>query len=167
VSQALGLGRVPPTVCRRVGKTSGSVQIWVEQAMTQTEAAERSLVPPDRTRWDLEKHRMAVFDALIANLDRNQGNILIDRDWRLWFIDHTRAFAQTGDLLNRQRLTRCSRDLWLALRHMDEGSLRRRLEPFLTKAEIGALLERRQELVTHFEALIAANGEAAVLFETE
>ena len=33
-----------------------------------------------------------LFDQLIYNTDRNLGNLLIDKDWRLWMIDHTRAF---------------------------------------------------------------------------
>ena len=167
VSEALGLGRVPPTVCRRIGKATGSVQIWLERGMTETDVAEKSLEPPDMARWLLQKHLMYVFDALIANLDRNQGNVLIDGDWRLWFIDHTRAFVQTGDLLNRKRITRCSRDLWRVLRNLDEASLQQRLEPFLTKGEITALLKRRIELVAHIQKLIAAQGEAAVLFEID
>jgi hypothetical protein len=35
LSEALGLGRVPPTVWRQIGKASGSVQIWLEGALTQ------------------------------------------------------------------------------------------------------------------------------------
>jgi hypothetical protein len=167
LSEALGLGRVPPTVPRRIGKTNGSVQIWFEQARRETDLVEKSVEPPDGTRWTLQKHVMHVFDALIANLDRNQGNILVDRDWTLWFIDHTRAFAQTDDLLDRKKVTRCSRDLWHALGNLDEASLRPRLEPFLTKPEIGALFKRRLELVKHIEGLIAANGEAAVLFDLD
>lgn len=167
VSEALGLGRVPPTVCRQIGKASGSVQIWLEGGMTETDVAEKSLEPPDVARWLLQKHLMYVFDALIANFDRNQGNVLIDRDWRLWFIDHTRAFVQTKDLLQPEKVKRCSRDLWLALRNLDEASLQQRLEPLLTKGEIEALLKRRVQLVAHIEKLIAANGEAAVLFEMD
>ena len=167
LSQALGLGRVPPTVWRRIGKTAGSVQIWLEEAMTQTEFLKQSLEPPGVARWNLQKHRMYVFDALIANLDRNQGNVLIDRDETLWFIDHTRAFVQTRDLLEPKKVTRCSRDLWLALRNLDEASVQQRLEPFLTKGEIEALFKRRVQLVAHIEKLIAAHGEAAVLFEID
>jgi len=33
-----------------------------------------------------------LFDQLIYNTDRNLGNLLIDKSWRLWMIDHTRAF---------------------------------------------------------------------------
>jgi hypothetical protein len=35
---------------------------------------------------------MRVFDQLIYNTDRNTGNVLYDTGWRLWGIDHTRAF---------------------------------------------------------------------------
>jgi hypothetical protein len=45
--------------------------------------------------------------------------------------------------------------------------VRQRLEPFLKKREIRALFRRRIELVKHIEGLIAAQGEAAVLFEID
>ena len=35
---------------------------------------------------------MRIWDELIQNRDRNQGNILWTHDWTLWLIDHTRAF---------------------------------------------------------------------------
>jgi hypothetical protein len=164
LSEALGIGRVPPTVWRSIDGKQGSVQIWLEGGMTETDLAERSLDPPEREQWLRQKQLMYVFDALVANLDRNRGNVLVDRDWTLWFIDHTRAFAQTSELLGSDRIERCPRDFWAALRGVETGSLRLRLEPFLTKSEIGALLKRRQRLVAHIETLIAASGEAAVLF---
>jgi hypothetical protein len=167
LSEALGIGRVPPTVCRQVDETPASLQIWFEHGMTQSDAAEKSLAPPDMGRWELEKDRIQVFDALIANLDRNQGNIMIDRDWSLWFIDHTRAFSPTRNLVWPDKVTRCSRGLWLALRNMDEAAVRQRLQPILTKAEIASLFKRRDELVARIDKLIAADGEAAVLFDLD
>ena len=165
LSEALGLGRVPPTVCRKVDGKPGSLQIWFEGAMTETDLAEKSLDPPDLTRWGLQKQDMYVFDALVANLDRNRGNVMIAPDWTLWFIDHTRAFAQTSELLGKKKITRCSRDLWRALRELDPDALSARLAPYLDRGETAALLKRRTALVAHIEALIAARGEAAVLFD--
>jgi hypothetical protein len=167
LSQSLGLGRVPPTVWREIDGTEGSVQIWLEGTMTQDDFLEQSDDPADVARWNLQKRLVYVFDALIANLDRNQGNILVGRDQSLWCIDHTRAFAPTKHLLQRERITRCSRDLWVALRELDEASMKPRLEPFLRKGEIKTLFQRRDELVKHIEKLIAAEGEAAVLFEID
>jgi hypothetical protein len=36
---------------------------------------------------------MALFDQLIFNDDRNQGNMLIGKDWKVWLIDHTQDFS--------------------------------------------------------------------------
>lgn len=166
LSQALGLGRVPPTVWREVDGTAGSVQIWFEGGRTQDDYLEDS-EPADLTRWNLQKRLLFVFDALIANLDRNQGNILVDRDETLWFIDHTRAFAMSRQLLEPEKVTHCTRDLWRALRSLDEAAMDERLEPYLHKAERKALFERREALVRHIEKLIAAEGVAAVLFEID
>ena len=41
---------------------------------------------------------MQLFDQLISNVDRNQGNIVYTKDWRLWLIDHTRAFRKNTEL---------------------------------------------------------------------
>jgi hypothetical protein len=167
LSQALGFGRVPPTVCRKVGDKDGSVQIWLEGAMTQDDFLEKSSDPPDVEEWNLQKYNIYVFDQLIANTDRNQGNILVGREGTLWCIDHTRAFAQTSRLLDADRVTRCSRDLWLALEGLDEKAVEKRVEPFLKKGEIKALFKRREELVEHIEKLIAEQGEEAVLFDLD
>ena len=41
---------------------------------------------------------MKLFDQLIANIDRNQGNLLYDADWHLFLIDHSRAFTTRTSL---------------------------------------------------------------------
>ena len=41
---------------------------------------------------------MKMLDLLIANVDRNQGNLLYDPDWHLLLIDHSRAFTEKKDL---------------------------------------------------------------------
>ena len=43
----------------------------------------------------LQLQVVRVFDELIQNRDRNQGNILWTSDWKMWLIDHTRAFGVT------------------------------------------------------------------------
>ena len=46
---------------------------------------------------------MRVFDELIQNRDRNQGNILWTNDWTMWLIDHTRAFRLGKELLKPEQ----------------------------------------------------------------
>ena len=56
---------------------------------------------------------MYLFDELISNIDRNQGNIVYTKDWRLWLIDHTRAFRKNSTLKvparSRAATGRCSK----------------------------------------------------------
>ncbi len=165
LSQLLGINRVPPVVERQINAKTGTVQIWMEETLPEVERLKRGIRPPDGTRWIQQKVIMAAFDALIANTDRNQGNSLIDRSWTLWFIDHTRAFKDSSKIHNLAKLETCERRLWNALRRNGEETIRSRLEPFLERREVNALLRRRLKLIKHFEALISKHGEEDVLFD--
>ena len=166
LSELLGMGRVPPTVARRIGEQNGSVQIWMEGTAPEVELVERrELQPPDQERYRQQKQIMYVFDTLIANTDRNQGNLLIDDRWNIWLIDHTRAFRRTEELLYGKRLSTCERGMWAALQQVDEDTLEQHLEPYLERAEIVSLLRRRANLIRQFEKLISKQGEDAVLYD--
>ncbi len=166
LSQLLGVGRVPPAVARRIGDRDGTVQIWMEGTAPEVVLVERGeLQPPDQERWRQQKQIMYVFDTLIANTDRNQGNLLIDDRWNIWLIDHTRAFRRTEELLYGKRLSTCERGLWTALRQVDDDTLSQSLEPYLERAEIVSLLRRRSNLVRHLEKVIKKSGEDAVLYD--
>jgi hypothetical protein len=166
ISELLGLGRVPPVVERSIDGQSGTVQIWMEGIRPEDVLIEGDqLHPPDALRWVQQKQIMYVFDNLIANSDRNQGNLLIDRSWNIWFIDHTRAFKRSSTLIYRDKLTRCERRLWKSLREVDEETLRQAVEPHLESQEISKLLTRRRLLIRHIQSLIKKNGEEEVLFD--
>jgi len=166
LSELLGIGRVPPVVERRVGADSGTVQIWMEETQPEVVLIKGDqLHPPDPKRWLQQKQIMYLFDNLIGNSDRNQGNLLIDRSWNIWFIDHTRAFKRSSTLIYRDKLTVCERRLWKSLREVDELTLRERLEPYLESQEITKLLLRRRQIIRHIQSLIKKKGESAVLFD--
>ena len=166
LSKLLGLGRVPPVVERSIDGQEGTVQIWMEGTRPEVVLIQGSqLQPPDRVRWKQQKQIMYVFDNLICNSDRNQGNLLIDRSWNIWFIDHTRAFKRSSKLIYLDKLTSCERHLWNSLREIDDETIRQRLEPFLESQEITKLLLRRRTLVRRIQGLIDKHGEDAVLFD--
>lgn len=166
LSELLGIGWVPPAVARSIGGTDGTVQIWMERTTAEVELVDQSkLAPPDPGRWNRQKEIMCVFDSLIANNDRNQGNLLIDANWNIWLIDHTRAFNRSSELADRDSITRCERGLLASLQALDEPTIRGRMKPYLKRREIHALLLRRGKLVRHLEKLIEERGENAVLFD--
>lgn len=166
IDRMLGIGRIPPTVIRHVKGQPGTVQIWMEGVTPEDiMLAEDRLDPPDTTYWWQQKTIMWVFDALIANTDRNQGNLLIEEDWDLWFIDHTRAFRETSVLIDIEELNTCERRLLEAIRGLDKKTIQTLMEPYLTSKEISKLLLRRDKLIKHFEKRIKKRGEDKVLYD--
>ena len=165
VDRLLGIDRVPPIISRTIKKTDGSVQIWLEGVITENERREKGFKPPDIARFNQQREIMHLFDNLVANRDSNLGNALIDRNWRLWFIDCSRCFGTSEDLLFPEAITHCERRLWKVLRELDETEATRQLAPYLSKAEISALMVRRDKLVEHIQALIDEWGEGSILFD--
>ncbi len=160
----LGMYNVPPATLRKLHSKSGSIQIFIEHAMTEKKQVDEHIAPPDDQEWKKQVQMMNVFDALVYNTDRNRGNILITPDWRLWMIDHTRAFRQLSTLWAGDSIKQCERGVYEKLKALDEKEVRERLKPYLSSFEIGALLDRRKLLVQKIDKLIAEDGEDKVLY---
>jgi hypothetical protein len=109
---------------------------------------------------------MRVFDGLLANADRNAGNLLSTHDCDLWLIDHTRAFRLQRALKKRQMLERCHRAVWQALQGLTIESVTAAVDRSMTNDEIKGLMVRRDLIVKHFTHLISTRGEAAILFSS-
>jgi hypothetical protein len=163
LNRMLGMNNMPPTVFRTLNEKQGTMQLWAEHVMSDRDRAEKNLLPPEASSWNRQMWDMQVFDNLINNIDRNQTNILIDDNWQLILIDHTRSFAMDNTLFTPEKVIHCSRGLWHALRHLDEAEARRRLSPYLSPAEINALFNRKQKLIQLIKDLINRNGEENVL----
>ena len=79
-----------PSSARYSGQT-GSLQLWVENVVYMRDRDPSNA--PDTLAWNRQVYRWRVWDNLIANIDRNQGNLLLDPVWNLILIDHSRAFT--------------------------------------------------------------------------
>lgn len=66
--------------------------------------------------------RVRVFTQLIADTDRNTGNLLIDADWKIWMIDFTRAFRHSRALAAPGDLQTCDRALLSKLRSLSSAA---------------------------------------------
>ncbi len=164
VDRELGMHFVPPAVLRTIHGQSGSVQLWVENAVTEGERRKRGIHQPNPDRWNHAIYTMHVFDNLIYNTDRNVGNFLLDNNGDVWFIDHTRTFRRQTDLIAPKEIQRVERHLWQSLQTVNESELRGKLKPFLRKEEIDSLFKRRQKLVAYINKLIQEKGENNVLY---
>ena len=160
MDRLLGLDMVPVTVERTVEGHQASVQLWTNGCRLLAEVEKQD--PPDPREWDRQVRRHRVFDALIANIDRNAQNILIDDQWNIILIDHSRAFAR-NTMPFEDEITHLDRELFEALKALDAKTVEERLKPLLFGSSIRDLLKRRDKLVAKLERLIEERGEPAVL----
>jgi hypothetical protein len=166
LDKILGLNMVPVSVERKVGGKSSAITWWVDDKMfDEVDRVKQGLAPPNKDEWNKQMYAVRVFDQLIYNTDRNLGNLVIDKQWRMWMIDHTRAFRIMKSLKSEKDLVMCDRKLLASLRKLDEDTLNEQLRPYLNKTEIKAMLERRDVIVKFFEDAVAAKGEGAVLYD--
>ena len=164
LSKMLGLDNIPPVVKRKVEGDTGTLQVWVENAMMEKKRSKEKIRPPKRMHWTRQWQTLRLFDSLIDNSDRNLGNILIDADWKLWMIDHTRSFGRAKKLRNAPLIRQCRRDLWERLQGLDREVLKKECKNVLRGVQIKALMARRDLLVQHIQKLIDEKGEDRVLF---
>jgi len=160
VDRLLGLDMVPPSVERRVGSDLAAVVLWVEGCKHVKEVDQSAC--PHPIEWAKQVCRQKVFDNLIANIDRNAGNLLVDGEWNLVLIDHSRAFA-SDKMPFVKEMTRIDRELFARLKALDEAGLMKQVRPWvLGDGTVRGILKRRDKIVAHFEKLAQERGEAAV-----
>ena len=156
LAKLLGLDdMVPVSVERRWKGQSGALVWWVVGAWDETERKARRLFPPDAAAWSKQLYRMVVFAELIYDTDRNEGNILYTKDWRVWMIDFTRAFRVWHELPNPEALVAYDAGLAEKLNLLDEQELTAIARGRLTSAETRAILARRDLILQRFEELKA------------
>ena len=94
----LGMDNVPMSVERQVEGKRAAVTWWIDDVkMDEKERLRQKATGPNPGRTSLQLQVMRVFDELIENKDRNQGNILWTSDWKMWLIDHTRHSVGVKD----------------------------------------------------------------------
>ena len=100
---------VPPCVERFVQNEKGSLCWWVIWKWDEQMRVQQKIRPPDTVDWQRQWDVMRVFRELVDDTDRNQTNMLITEDWRVWMVDFTRAFRKTKALRAPEQLRQCPR----------------------------------------------------------
>ncbi len=162
LDRMLDMHMVPPIVERKMDGLTGAAVFWVENTKGWSVAK-----PPQgpEPMWSLQLTRMKMFDLLIANIDRNQGNLIYDSDWHLFLIDHSRAFIDKKDLKNLAALGRVDRKLWDKMAALTMEDLDKGLEDWVGAKEKRALLLRRDLMAKNIKELVAKRGEASVFYD--
>jgi hypothetical protein len=163
LDKLLGLGMVPPTVEKRVKGDLGAAVMWVTPAQTFKQLGgvpgQKGVAGPPAAHiayWMHELTRAKMFDDLIGNIDPNLGNWLVDSEWNIVLIDHSRAFTDTKQLYHQLQFF--DNDLWEKMKTLDEATLSGALGTTVGKVENKAILELRDKMGQVIEKLKAGGG---------
>jgi hypothetical protein len=167
LDRLLGLGMVPVTVVREHDGKPASFTWWVDDLlMTEKERIRKKMPAPDVEVWNRQVFVVRLFDQLIFNFDRNLGNLLVDTEWRIWMIDHTRAFKIFPDLRSPKELAdSCEQDLLAALRALEKPVLEAEMKDLLNEGQIDGLLGRRDTIVRFYDDRLKKKGPARVYYD--
>jgi hypothetical protein len=165
LARLLELDNVPMSIERQVEGRRAAVTWWIDDVMMdEGDRVKKKASDPNPLRGSGYVYRQRAFDELIQNRDRNLGNLVYTSDWKMWMIDHTRAFRVGRGLLKPDQLLRIERSFFESLRKLTPASVAAAVGMSLTKREIDALIARRDVLVKLFEGRIASRGETAVFY---
>jgi hypothetical protein len=165
LAELVGFDDMMPVYVERKWKgQTGSLSWWLPVKMDDAERVKNKLEPPDKEVWNNQMYKIRVFDELVQDADPNLTNVLIGEDWKLWRIDFTRAFRVLPEVKHPSDLVRCERQMFEKLKALNVNQLTEKTKPYLTSAEIKAVMARRDAIVQHFQKLIADKGENEVLY---
>ncbi len=156
----LGIDLIPVTVEREFDGETGALQFWVENSISDLERRQQNV--PIFPVCDLQEQYdlMRVFDVLIYNEDRNQSNVLFDREKGLVrLIDHSRAFRthKGRPALYEDSRLRIPPGLAERLRALDRETLHELLGSLLKKKQLRAILKRRDQILE--EGVVVSGGD--------
>ena len=169
LDKLLQLNMVPPTVEKTYKKQKGAAVMWLDGVKTFVDFPSAKnggapTAPPDKAEfWNHQITRAKMFDNLIGNQDPNLGNWLVDANWNLAIIDHTRALF--GDTTMPHVLNHVDADLWDKMKALTIESITPALSPWMSKGDIKSIIQRRDILQKKIDELVKKNGAANVFFK--
>jgi hypothetical protein len=161
LDRMLEMHMVPPIAERTIQGKNGAAVFWVDNVRGWS--VEHPPQGPE-PGWSKQLTRMKMFDLLIANIDRNQGNLIYDADWHLFLIDHSRAFIDKKDLKGLAPLGRVDKALWDRMQALTMADLDQGLGDLVGQKQKKALLLRRDLMAKAIADLVKKRGANSVYY---
>jgi hypothetical protein len=170
LDKLLDLNLVPSVVEREIEDRKGSLQIFIEGALEESERRMKNIKPKDPEKFKNTLEDLSVFENLTYSPsfcgERELDDILImdKKDWKIWRVDFSEAFAPSPELIPGCEITRCSKKLYQHLIKLEDKVIKAKLKQYLNDEEMSMLLKRKKLIIEEIKKLIAEKGEESVLF---
>ncbi len=172
LNKLLDLNLVPPIVEREIRGRKASLMPLLVGVISERSRRRQNIEPPDLESFQNTMDELKVFENLIYSsaLCEEGGDdlkdllIAVQRDWKVWRVDLSQAFAPIPELIQYCEFTRCSKKLFRNLLKLDDKVVKVKLKNYLNDEEMSALLERKKLIIEKIKQLIKEKGEEVVLF---
>jgi hypothetical protein len=177
LDKLLELNMVSPTLEKRFQGNRGSCQLMLENVIMLRTKQEENIKTPSYKIEPLNRatYLQRAWDNLIANEDRNIGDILYTEDWRMILVDHSRAFRSSKKYTKTlvfdenyeggpKLMKMLPRAFVEKLKSLDFKVIREAVGEYLTDKEIEAVLIRRDLMIDWLDKRIKKLGEDKVLY---
>ncbi|MBN2318512.1 MAG: metallophosphoesterase [Acidobacteria bacterium] len=152
LARYLDLEFVPPIVERKIDDIAGSLQLFVENTISEEERKDRNIQPVDAKSFAQDMDDLRVFQSLAAYSCENVQDVLVDQNtWKIYAVDFSQAFAPKSGTLTECRISQCSQKLYRKLLTWDREKIKNLLAPYLNEEEILALNARRDSIIETIE----------------
>lgn len=183
LDKLIGLNAVPPAVEKPFRGKAGVLSLWVDSKYNLLEIVEQSIKIPESAQKHIEDmgYVYRLWSCLIANDDPTQENMRYTEDWRMIFIDHSRAFRSDKEYATRLvfgingikryqadgkpfMIRRAPRALFERIKGLDPAVLKQAVGPYLNDKEIQAVMIRAKLIENEIAEMVKLYGEAEVLY---
>ncbi len=153
LDRLLGQYLVPPTTMRVVESKQGAIQLWVEDVITENNRLDNNIAYRGECSMLGALRTRGLFDVLIYNVDRNNGNYLWDKDFAMVLIDHSQAFGTKVGLpaMYRKSKMHISNFYKAKLQALTSELLTAQLGSLLNTNQIQSILKRRDYIIARDE----------------
>ena len=175
LDKLLELNMVPPYEEIRFRGNRGACSLEADYWIRYREKQEQNIPCPNRylPSYNRANYLIKAWDNLIANEDRNLGDILITKDWCLIIIDHSRSFRTSKKFTktlvhtakgNNEPIKELPRAFVEKLKSLDFEMIRKAVGEYLTDKEIDAILIRRDLILQDVDRLVKKFGKDKFLY---
>jgi hypothetical protein len=169
LDRQLGLNMVPVAVLQRRKGADGVLVDFIPDTVHENQVS-TPFRGPQMAALTRQKSRMHLFDSLIYNTDRRAENMLIDESTgKLYLIDHSRAFREQKELQDifAQGRVWLSREMYDNLVALNKENLASLLEDVISKAQLEAILARRDLIVAKIDQDRQEYGDDSVFLSAD
>ena len=167
LARHLGLDFVPPVVWRGINDYPGSLQIFVDDAIRESEVKRRNVALDDPEAHDRALADLRVFINLVSDrcdAERDRDILIQKGTGKVFAVDFSQAFEPRPGMVPGCDISRCSRALYERIRRWSRDEVAQLLGGYLNDDELRALQARAGAVLDEIRNLIHMKGESAVLF---